>query len=163
MMSSSSSGSSGSSRRYVGQQTSIANEIKRNLRNYSDAQLLTELLQNADDAKASRVAFMIDERQHGTAKLGDLGPRMAGLQGPALLCFDDAVFQEENFEGLFRFGVGSKRGDPTQTGRFGLGFNATYHVTECPMLVSGRQLLVLVTAHTGMVWQAWIYGGVLKQ
>ena len=76
-MSSSSSGSSGSSRRYVGQQTSIANEIKRNLRNYSDAQLLTELLQNADDAKASRVAFMIDERQHGTAKLGDLGPHMA--------------------------------------------------------------------------------------
>ena len=76
---------------------------------------------------------MIDERQHGTAKLGDLGPRMAGLQGPALLCFDDAVFQEENFEGLFRFGVGSS-GDPTQTGRFGLGFNATYHVTEALVL-----------------------------
>ena len=130
-------------RRFVGQQTSIANEIKRNLRNYTDAQLLSELLQNADDAKASRVAFMLDERHHGTARLGGLGSRVAELQDAALLCFDDAVFQEENFEGLFRFGVGSKCGDPTQTGRFGLGFNAVYHITECPMLVSGRQLLIL--------------------
>ena len=127
----------------MGQQTSIANEIRRNLRNYSDAQVIAELLQNADDAKASRVAFLLDERQHGTAALGVLGPNVASLQGPALLQFDDAVFREENFDGLFAFGVGSKRGDPTQTGRFGLGFNAVYHLTECPMLVSGTQLLVL--------------------
>jgi len=53
------------------------------------------------------------------------------------------VFKEENFEGLFRFGIGSKKGDPTQTGRFGLGFNAVYHITECPMLVSADKLLVL--------------------
>jgi len=107
-----------------------------NLRNYSDAQVLAELLQNADDAGAGRVAFVLDERRHPEAALGGLGPNVSGLQGPALLCFDDAVFKEENFEGLFRFGVGSKRGDPTQTGRFGLGFNSVYHITECPMLVS---------------------------
>jgi sacsin len=53
------------------------------------------------------------------------------------------VFKEENFEGLFKFGIGSKKGDPTQTGRFGLGFNAVYHITECPMLVSADKLLVL--------------------
>ena len=65
-------------RKFVGQQTSIANEIKRNLRNYSDAQLLAELLQNADDAKAGRVAFMLDERTHGTVNLGGLGPKVGG-------------------------------------------------------------------------------------
>jgi len=86
--------------------------------------VLWQLLQNADDAGATRVAFMLDERHHGTERLGDLGPEVASLQGPALLCYDDAVFKEENFEGLFHFGVGSKKGDPTQTGRFGLGFNA---------------------------------------
>lgn len=53
------------------------------------------------------------------------------------------MFSEANFEGLFKFGVGSKRGDPTQTGRFGLGFNAVYHVTECPQLVTGDSLLIL--------------------
>mmetsp|Transcript_33722 Transcript_33722/g.61652 ORF Transcript_33722/g.61652 Transcript_33722/m.61652 type:complete len:365 (+) Transcript_33722:63-1157(+) len=130
-------------RKFVGQQTSIAQEIKRNLRNYSDAQLLAELLQNADDAGATRVSFMLDERTHPSSTLGGLGAAVASLQGPALLCFDDAVFKEENFEGLFRFGIGSKKGDPTQTGRFGLGFNAVYHITECPMLVSADKLLVL--------------------
>ena len=80
-------------------------------------------MQNADDAGATRVAFILDERTHGAARLGGLG-NVGALQGPALLCYDDAVFKEENFDGLFRFGVGSKRGDPTQTGRFGLGFNA---------------------------------------
>ena len=60
---------------------------------------------------------------------------MKGLQGPALLCFDDAIFREEDFAGLFQFGVGSKRGDPTKTGRFGLGFNSVYHITEAPLLV----------------------------
>jgi hypothetical protein len=28
------------------------------------------------------------------------------------------VFKEENFEGLFKFGIGSKKGDPTQTVRY---------------------------------------------
>ena len=48
--------------------------------------LLGELLQNADDAEASRVAFMLDERTHGGSTV--LGESMASLQGPALLCYD---------------------------------------------------------------------------
>jgi hypothetical protein len=62
-----------------------------NLRNYSDAQLLAELLQNADDAGATRVSFMLDERVHPSSSLGGLGSAVASLQGPALLCYDDAV------------------------------------------------------------------------
>jgi sacsin len=47
-------------------------------------------VQNADDAGATRVAFMLDARQHPTGSL--LGPAMAALQGPALLAFNDATF-----------------------------------------------------------------------
>lgn len=35
--------SGGTNRKWVGQQTSISQEIKRNLRNYSDAQVLAEV------------------------------------------------------------------------------------------------------------------------
>ena len=38
---------------------------------------------------------------------------------------------------------GSKKYDPTATGKFGLGFNSTYHLTECPMFISGDWFVVL--------------------
>ena len=69
---------------FAGQQTTIANEIRRNLDSYADTQLLEELTHNADDAGATRAAFMLDQRAHATKKVyagGDMG----SLQGPALL------------------------------------------------------------------------------
>jgi sacsin len=166
---------------FEGQKTSIAQEIKRNLSNYADTQLLIELAQNADDAGATRVTFLLDHRQHGNeavfnqscvpsdgledaikkiqekmkahphpklaAEEAELQKRlrgdMASLQGPALLSFDDAVFEPENFRGLMSFGQGSKKHDPTKTGKFGLGFNTCYHLTDVPMLLSGKHFLIL--------------------
>ncbi len=61
--------------------------------------MLPELLQNADDAGATRVSFILDEREHSSSRLGGLGADVATLQGPALLQFDDAViliFSVEN-------------------------------------------------------------------
>lgn len=109
--------------------------------NYADTQLFTELAQNADDAGAKRVAFMLDHRTHGTEKV--YGGEMASLQGPALLSFNDSIFTERDFTGLFNFGRGSKKFDPTKTGKFGLGFNTCYHITEAPMFVSGDYMMVL--------------------
>lgn len=43
-----------SSRENLGQQQTIANAIAKNLDNYADDQILVELLQNADDAGATR-------------------------------------------------------------------------------------------------------------
>eukprot|EP00729_Bicosta_minor_P006829 gene6829-31479_t len=149
-------------RRNVGQSTSIANEIRRNLDNYGDSQIIDELLQNADDAKATRACFMLDHRQHGTSTL--FGPSMAELQGPAFVSFDNAVFQPEDFVGLRSFGRGSKTYNPTKTGMFGLGFNSVYHVTEVPMFVTGKHFVVLdpqakyvpgATAHAAGLETEW--------
>jgi sacsin len=52
--------------------------------------VLLELVQNADDAGATKAAFLLDMRQHGTASL--LGPGMAAWQGPALLAYNNAIF-----------------------------------------------------------------------
>ena len=141
-------------RRNVGQKTTIATAIRQNLNSYSDSQILDELLQNADDARADTCSFMLDLRQHGTKHVygtttEDGRPvaqpegRMAELQGPALVAFDSATFLPDDFEGLFSFGQGSKKYDPTRTGKFGLGFNSVYHVTDVPIFVSGEWFVVL--------------------
>jgi sacsin len=46
-----------------------------------------------------------------------------------------------------------KRHDPTKTGKFGLGFNSVYNWTDCPSILSGRDLLLLDPHHS---WSAKI-------
>jgi sacsin len=54
--------------------------------------ILSELIQNADDAGASEVRIMIDENTYDSVSL--LNPSMAPLQGPALLVYNNARFSE---------------------------------------------------------------------
>jgi len=64
--------------------------------------VLLELVQNADDAGATKAAFLLDLRQHGTSSL--LGPGMAAWQGPSLLAYNNAIFSPgevvERYDGV---------------------------------------------------------------
>lgn len=62
--------------------------------------------------------------------------------GPALLFYNDSTFQEADFRSLARIGQGSKLEKLSTTGRFGLGFNSVYHLTDTPSFVSGEHLVV---------------------
>jgi hypothetical protein len=70
---------------FAGQQTAVANEIRRNLGSYADTQLLEELTQNADDAGATRAAFMLDQRAHATKKVEGIWARFKALR--CSVCF----------------------------------------------------------------------------
>jgi sacsin len=106
---------------------------------------LNELLQNADDASATVFKVLFDKRTRGNGfgKTSLLAPSLQDFQGPAIYQFDDAVFEEKDYESIQRVGDGLKRGDPTKTGQFGLGFNSVYHVTELPSFISGDNLILL--------------------
>ena len=67
---------------------------------------------------------------------------MAPLQGPALIVSNDAIFTESDFRSLARIGQGSKLEKLATTGRFGLGFSSTYHLTDTPTFVSGEHLVI---------------------
>ena len=86
-------------------------------------------VQNADDAGSTQFKVLLDGRTnaHKTALL--LSPKLAHTQGAALYQFDDAEFHPDDYESIQRVGDGTKRGDPTKTGQFGLGFNSVYHIT----------------------------------
>merc|ERR1719502_642191 len=97
------------------------------------------MLQNADDAQSSQFKVLLSAQKFGTSSL--LSPALAGTQGPALYQFDDAEFNPDDYESIQRVGDGTKMGDPTKTGQFGLGFNSVYHVTDTPMFISGNDFV----------------------
>ncbi|XP_051761770.1 sacsin-like [Ctenopharyngodon idella] len=115
--------------------------LKEILRRYPDGgQILKELIQNADDAGASRVVFIHDERHYGTQSLWT--EELRQYQGPALYAFNDAAFTEEDWEGIQRVGRSIKQDDPTKVGRFGIGFNSVYHITDLPCVFSSEHLAI---------------------
>ncbi|CAG2253131.1 SACS [Mytilus edulis] len=90
-----------------GQHEELLTRIKRILDGYPfDVCILKELLQNADDAKASEVHIVVDFNNHPTDDL--FGEMWKPLQGPALLVFNDSYFTEADITGIQNLGVGSK-------------------------------------------------------
>ena len=98
------------------------NTFKRLLTDlYPDnAHFIYELLQNAEDARATEVRFILKE---------------------------DSVEFEHNGERLFSFadmdsissiGDSTKRDDPTNIGKFGIGFKAVFAYTATPEIASGE-------------------------
>ena len=55
---------------------------------------------------------------------------------------NDATFTESDFRALARIGQGSKLEKLASTGRFGLGFSSTYHLTDTPTFVSGDYMVI---------------------
>jgi sacsin len=68
--------------------------------------------------------------------------QLAHFQGPALYVYNDAEFQEADFESISSVGDSQKRGKAGKTGRFGVGFNSVYHLTDLATFVSGRHLIM---------------------
>ncbi len=101
--------------------------------------ILKELIQNADDAKATRVEITLDWRNHHVKELPD--DRMILLMGPAMLVYNDRVFTDKDFDSIRSLGQSEKAGDLQKTGRFGVGFNAIYHVTDFPSFVSRDRII----------------------
>ena len=116
--------------------------IQNILRDYpQDATILKELLQNADDAKATKMYIILDKRTHAKQKVPFINA--VDLQGPALLVWNDSGFTENDLSGIQKLGLGSKRSDAESIGQYGIGFNVVYHITDCPsFFTNGNTLCV---------------------
>ncbi|CAM8938869.1 unnamed protein product [Rhodiola kirilowii] len=124
-----------------GQKVDLTRRIREVLANYPEGTtVLKELIQNADDAGATKVCLCLDKRVHGNESL--LSKSLASWQGPALLAYNNAEFTEEDFLSISRIGGSSKQGHAWKTGRFGVGFNSVYHLTDLPSFVSGKYVVL---------------------
>nr|XP_023669533.1 sacsin isoform X1 [Paramormyrops kingsleyae]XP_023669534.1 sacsin isoform X1 [Paramormyrops kingsleyae] len=116
--------------------------LKDILRRYPEGgQILKELIQNAEDAGATEVKFMYDETEYGRESLWS--EAMAQHQGTALYVYNNAVFTTEDWNGIQEIARSRKRDDPLKVGRFGIGFNSVYHITDVPSIFSGDQIGML--------------------
>ncbi len=96
--------------------------IKRLLTDlYPDnAHFIYELLQNAEDARASEVRFIL---QNDSVEFEHNG---------------DRLFSIEDVESITSIGGTTKKDDPTSIGKFGIGFKAVFAYTSTPKIVSGE-------------------------
>jgi hypothetical protein len=118
----------------------LTTTLKRLVRSYpKDVGIIKEFIQNADDAGARFVKIIMDWRRHPSTKLPD--PKMQVLMGPALLIFNNAIFSDEDLISIQNIGESVKLVDTSKIGRFGLGFNATYNVTDYPSLLTRNNIL----------------------
>ncbi|KAJ7280333.1 hypothetical protein C8J57DRAFT_1175059 [Mycena rebaudengoi] len=108
--------------------------------------LFRELLQNSDDARATKQVFLLDSRTHGTSFLVD--PKLSATQGPSLLAYNDALFSDDDWDALQSIHRSSKKTDISKIGKYGIGFRSCYHVTDHPHILSGPSLGILDPHHS---------------
>ncbi|KAK7038120.1 hypothetical protein R3P38DRAFT_3311332 [Favolaschia claudopus] len=96
--------------------------------------ILRELLQNSDDASATRQTFILDLRKHPSESVVDQD--LVGCQGPALLAVNDTLFSDADWKAISTLHSSSKTKDETKIGKFGIG------ITDNPHFLSGRNLVI---------------------
>ena len=151
-----------------GQHEEITQRIRNILCEYPrDITLLKELLQNADDAKATKMYIILDKRRHGTKKV--LSQEWKDLQGPALLVWNDSGMTEKDLKGIQELGIGGKRSDASAIGKFGIGFCVVYHITDCPSFLTNSNTLGILDPQCQYVPKAsiqrpgWQFDGLDEQ
>ena len=129
-----------------GQREELTQRIRNILDTYThDETVLKELLQNADDAKSTKLYFILDKRTHGTKRV--FTDEWKDLQGPALLVWNDKGFTEDDMGGIQKLGLGSKRSKAESIGQYGIGFNVVYHLTDCPSFFTNGKTLCVLDPH----------------
>ena len=85
-----------------------------------NAHFIYELLQNAEDARATEVRFILKE------------------DGVEFEHNGSQLFTLEDVKSITSIGVSTKKNDPTSIGKFGVGFKAVFAYTSTPEIESGK-------------------------
>ncbi|CAG2205419.1 SACS [Mytilus edulis] len=85
---------------------------------------IKELVQNAEDAKATAMKIMFDRRNIDPG--GSYGKY---LKSPALCVYNNAEFEENDWDGIASVYLSHKENIAYKIGRYGQGFKSVFHIT----------------------------------
>ncbi|XP_064647152.1 sacsin-like [Lineus longissimus] len=126
-----------------GQEESLTQRLRLLLQDYPDGLAIPkELIQNADDAGACEVKFLYDERENLDAMDGLLGEGMKECQGPALWVYNDKMFSATDLKNIKKLSGATKEAEGDKIGKFGLGFNVVYNVTDVPSFMTNETIVI---------------------
>ncbi len=112
---------------FINTVSSNLRELRARLREYTAGDrgitVIKELVQNADDAGASRLEFVLFDS-------GDPDADNSLLHGPGLLVFNDGPFRREHEQNFTRPAGTSKSQDASAVGRFGIGLKSVFNLCE---------------------------------
>ena len=129
-----------------GQSEPLTQRLQSILEQYpAGEEILKELLQNADDAGATELHLIFDQRKYKTKRV--FSDEWKSLQGPAICVYNNRPFTDSDIAGIQNLGRGGKRDDPSSIGQYGIGFNAVYHLTDCPSFLSDNKTLCVLDPH----------------
>jgi hypothetical protein len=105
--------------------SNFINLIADNLRDryHSGFPILKELIQNADDSKASRFIFGIHKGFEGRSD-------HTLLQGAGIWCLNNGKFKVTDKRAIRSFAENAKAGENGTIGKFGLGMKSVFHLCE---------------------------------
>ena len=135
-----------------GVEEEITDRIQSLVRDIPKDALIKELIQNADDAEATEIVFILDEQDYSsfdkTLSLPEKEyPNWKYLNTiPSLSVYNNKGFSVEDFKGIQTLSVGGKTQNRKSIGKFGVGFNSVYQITDTPTFItsqSGSQGLTL--------------------
>lgn len=131
-----------------GMPTDTINTLQDNLHDRYDSgfPVLKELIQNANDAKASVLkVFKFEGISNTTNPL---------LQKKAILVFNDGEVKSDDLDGIKRVARGGKIGKPGLIGKFGLGMKSIFHFSDMFFLcafIKGKTTIQLVNPFIDIV------------
>ncbi|KAL3892283.1 hypothetical protein ACJMK2_004502 [Sinanodonta woodiana] len=125
------------------EQPPLIKQLKTILTEYpDDGQIIKELLRNAEDAGASEVKILYDDRCINTQEDNKSKYRKF-FKGPALCFFNDAKLTDSDWRGIKMIYSSVKEEDPLKVGHFGLGFKSVFHITDHPVVLSGDRIMFM--------------------
>ena len=126
-----------------GQSEELTTRLKNLLVDYTDGlAIFKELIQNADDAGATEIKFLLDARANNNCMTHLLDNSMRECQGPALWAYNNSVFTDSDIANIIKLGGATKEENPVSIGKFGLGFNAVYNMTDVPSFLSRNYMII---------------------
>ena len=137
-----------------GQSEQLTTRLKHLLEDYTDGlAIFKELIQNADDAGATEMKFLLDSRTNYDSMTHLLDKNMRECQGPALWAYNNSVFTDTDIGNIIKLGGATKEDQPVKIGKFGLGFNAVYNMTDVPSVLT-RHYMIIFDPHMNHIGHA---------